>query len=94
MWINDIQLGLGLWQGVYQGSDRQWLRWYDAVGNWVLTPEEREKQIAAKARRRTEKLAAQLRALGIEPVMIFSTIRSFLYCQEYLQQLCTKFFSI
>jgi hypothetical protein len=60
VWMNDIQLGLGLWQGVYQGIERLWLRWYDADGNWVLTPEERE-------RRRVERLVEQLRSLGVEP---------------------------
>ena len=60
VWLNDIELGMGLWIGDYQGIERQWLRWYDAAGNWILTPEERE-------RRRAERLAEQLRALGVEP---------------------------
>ena len=74
VWLNDIELGLGLWQGVYQGIERQWLRWYDASGNWVLTPAERERkqgererQRANKERLRAERLAAQLRALGGDP---------------------------
>ncbi|MBH8574086.1 Uma2 family endonuclease [Nostocaceae cyanobacterium CENA369] len=67
IWINDIQLGLGLWQGVYQGSDRQWLRWYDALGNWIGTPQERERKQLEKQKCRTERLTEQLRALGIEP---------------------------
>jgi len=58
--MNDIQLGLGLWQGFYGESDRVWLRWYDASGNWIVTPEERE-------RRRVERLTQQLRSLGVEP---------------------------
>jgi hypothetical protein len=65
--MNDIQLGLGLWQGVYQGIDRIWLRWYDADGNWVLTPEERERQEVERERRRVERLVEQLRSLGVEP---------------------------
>ena len=67
VWMNDIQLGLGLWQGVYQGIDRVWLRWYDAAGNWVLTPEERERQGVERERRRVERLVEQLRSLGVEP---------------------------
>jgi hypothetical protein len=72
--MNDIQLGLGLWQGFYQGIDRVWLRWYDADGNWILTPEERERQRAEqesqqleRERRRVERLVEQLRSLGVEP---------------------------
>lgn len=67
IWINDIQLGLGLWQGVYQGIERLWLRWFDATGNWVLTPEEREAGRVERERRRVERLAEQLRTLGVKP---------------------------
>ncbi|MGB3205004.1 MAG: Uma2 family endonuclease [Crinalium sp.] len=67
VWMNDIQLGLGLWEGVYQGISRLWLRWYDAQGNWILTPEERERQGVERERRRVERLAEQLRSLGVEP---------------------------
>ena len=67
VWLNDIELGLGLWQGIYQGIERQWLRWYDASGNWVLTPAERERKQGERERQRAERLAAQLRALGVEP---------------------------
>jgi Uma2 family endonuclease len=40
-WVPELQLGLGLWQGVYDGLERQWLRWYDATGQWIPTPAER-----------------------------------------------------
>ncbi|MGB7443311.1 MAG: Uma2 family endonuclease [Coleofasciculaceae cyanobacterium] len=60
LWLEELQLGLGLWQGNYQGIERLWLRWFDALGNWVPTPAERERQ-------RAERFAAQLRALGVEP---------------------------
>ncbi|MGK7875104.1 MAG: Uma2 family endonuclease [Xenococcaceae cyanobacterium] len=64
LWIEDIGLGIGLWQGNYQRAvERQWLRWYDADGNWIPTAEERAEQ----ERRRAEQLAEQLSALGIEP---------------------------
>jgi Uma2 family endonuclease len=60
LWLPEAGLGLGLWTGVYQGLERQWLRFYDAEGNWIPTPWEQEHQ-------RAEHLAARLRALGIEP---------------------------
>jgi len=60
VWMPGLQLGLGLWQGSYQGIERLWLRWYDATGNWVPTPVEQESQ-------RAERLAARLRELGIDP---------------------------
>ncbi len=78
LWIEEIQLGLGLWQGNYLDlSTRQWLRWYDLDNNWIPIPEEKiqqerqradlERQLAKQEKERAEKLAAQLRALGIEP---------------------------
>ncbi|MBS3027792.1 MAG: Uma2 family endonuclease [Dolichospermum sp. DET50] len=67
VWLNDIELGMGLWIGDYQGIERQWLRWYDGSGNWILTPEERERKQGERERRRAERLAEQLRALGVEP---------------------------
>lgn len=38
LWMPGLELGLGLWQGSYQGIERLWLRWYDASGNWLPTP--------------------------------------------------------
>jgi len=40
IWLEEAELGLGLWQGEYQGISRLWLRWYDRANNWILTPTE------------------------------------------------------
>ena len=66
IWIPALELGLGLWQGEYQGINRQWLRWYDAQGNWIPTEAEIERQRAQQAEQRAEELAQRLRDLGIE----------------------------
>ncbi len=39
-WFVELQLGLGVWSGCYGGVEGQWLRWYDAAGNWLATPTE------------------------------------------------------
>jgi hypothetical protein len=51
-----------------------WLRWYDASGDWVLTPEkferqraELESQWAESERQRANRLADRLRDMGINP---------------------------
>jgi Uma2 family endonuclease len=49
LWMPEIDLGLGLWQGDYLGVDRLWLRWYDSEGNWIPTPEERAEQAQERA---------------------------------------------
>jgi Uma2 family endonuclease len=54
VWLEGAQLGLGLWQGVCQGIDRLWLRWFDRDGNWILTPEEQETQRAEQEIQRAE----------------------------------------
>ncbi|MDJ1169646.1 Uma2 family endonuclease [Roseofilum sp. BLCC_M154] len=54
LWLPHLGIGLGLWQGSYQKIDRLWLRFYDASGNWIPTPEERERQRAEQERQRAE----------------------------------------
>jgi Uma2 family endonuclease len=70
LWIEVLQIGLGLWQGTFVGVERQWLRWYDAQGNWIPTNAERAEraeQRAEQERQRAERLAQALRAQGIDP---------------------------
>jgi Uma2 family endonuclease len=63
--FTDIGLGLTLWNGKYEGMQAEWLRWCDESGALILTGLE----YADQERQRAEKLAAQLRELGIEPDM-------------------------
>ena len=73
---------LGLWFGTWEGSIRReppsgscaWLRFYDAMGNLVLLPEESERQRANQEQQRAEQaeqektmLLERLRARGIDP---------------------------
>jgi hypothetical protein len=55
-------VGLGVWEGSYQGVKRQWLRWYDGNGHWLPTPEEKTEA----EKQRADKLAAKLLALGVD----------------------------
>jgi len=80
-WIPELELGIGLWSGCYQGCSRLWLRWYDVSGDWVLTPEEfqrqraelesqraqSESQRAQLESQRANRLADRLREMGINP---------------------------
>lgn len=63
IWIPELNLGLGLWQGEYKGITRQWLRWYDEQGNWIPTENEtaaQEHQRAEQQRQRAEQAEALL----------------------------------
>jgi len=67
VWIADLSLGLGLWQGEFQGIDRLWLRWYDVDGNWILTEAEQQRQRAESAESQLQSLIQRLRESGIDP---------------------------
>jgi Uma2 family endonuclease len=65
IWLADLGIGLGIWQGVFEGIRAGWLRWCDRDGNWCLTDterEQREKELAQLERERAqlEKEQAQL----------------------------------
>ena len=49
--IKELGIGLGIWQGNYEGIERHWLRWYDKQGNWIVT----ESEIAQKEYQRAER---------------------------------------
>jgi Uma2 family endonuclease len=82
-WLEELELGLGLWQGTYQQTTGLWLRWYNLQG-WIPTLAERaeqerqraereqqraeqERQKAEQERQRAERLAEYVRSLGIDP---------------------------
>jgi Uma2 family endonuclease len=55
-------LELGLWQGSFAGCDQLWLRWWDAAGRLLPTPEERAEQehkIALAAQQQAEQAHQQ-----------------------------------
>ncbi|MGB7412881.1 MAG: Uma2 family endonuclease [Thermosynechococcaceae cyanobacterium] len=62
-WLSDLEIGLGLWEGEFDGITRPWLRWYDTEGEWIPTEAEHE-------RHRAERLADRLRELGVDPDQI------------------------
>jgi hypothetical protein len=69
-WLEQVNLGLTLWQGEFEGRQDTWLRWCDRKGEVLLTGDERaqqESQRAEQAHQRAERLAAILKAQGIDP---------------------------
>ncbi|MEO0350026.1 MAG: Uma2 family endonuclease [Cyanobacteria bacterium P01_A01_bin.15] len=81
LWLDDLNIGLGLWEGYFEGLPGPWLRWCDAEGSWLLTDteqakaaqaqerseKEKAKQAKGQAEQRAERLAEKLRAIGIDP---------------------------
>ncbi len=76
-WMEELGLGLRLWQGEYEGVHTTWLRWCDERGNVLLTGAEHAEQERQRAeqefyraeqeRQRAERLAERLRELGVNP---------------------------
>lgn len=68
--LDQVGLGITLWDGQFEGIQGQWLRWCDSEGRLLLSGEEgrgQERQRAEQEHQRAERLAAQLRAMGVEP---------------------------
>ena len=60
--LPDVGLGLTLWQGAFEGTMAEWLRWTDEKGDLLLTGAER----AANAENRAARLAEKLHQLGVD----------------------------
>ncbi|MBN3927135.1 Uma2 family endonuclease [Nostoc sp. NMS4] len=77
IWLEQVGLGVTLWEGEFEGRQDHWLRWCYQDGNVLLTGDERaeqegkraeqERQRAEQAEQRTQLLAEKLRAMGVDP---------------------------
>ena len=56
LWLEELGLGLRLWQGSHKGIERWWLRFYEESGNLIPTEaEERDREQQEKEWERQEK---------------------------------------
>jgi hypothetical protein len=60
VWLTDLEIGLGIWQGEFEGVTAAWLRWCDQEGNWLLTDTEQERQAKEQERLTREQAQQQL----------------------------------
>ena len=54
LWLPELNIGLGLWQGEFEGISRLWLRWYDSQHEWISTDTEQALEQAEQERREKE----------------------------------------
>ncbi|MBN3872028.1 MAG: Uma2 family endonuclease [Nostoc sp. JL33] len=70
IWLEQVGLGVTLWEGKFEDRQDTWLRWCYQDGTVLLTGDERaeqERQRAEQAEQRTQLLADRLRAMGVDP---------------------------
>lgn len=60
VWLAELELGLSLWQGEFEGVAGNWLRWCNASGEWRLTDTEQAQLAAEQERLAGEQAQAQL----------------------------------
>ncbi len=48
VWLDEINLGIGLSEGTYQGITREWLYWYDAQGKRIFNSRGEDIKIISK----------------------------------------------
>ena len=60
VWLADLDIGLGIWRGKFEGIPGNWLRWCDRQGNWLLTDTEQANQQLAQERQAREQAEAKL----------------------------------
>lgn len=66
IWLPDLSIGLGIWQGEFDAVPSSWLRWCDQDGNWLLTDTEQAEQQAEQAQTQLLQAAQNLLATGME----------------------------
>jgi Uma2 family endonuclease len=69
-WLEQVGLGLTIWEGEFEARHDVWLRWCYKDGNVLLTGDERASQAekrASQAEQRAQLLAERLRAMGVDP---------------------------
>lgn len=63
IWLEQVGLGVTLWEGEFEGRQDHWLRWCYQDENVLSTGDERAEQ----ERQRAQILADRLRAMGVDP---------------------------
>lgn len=60
IWIDDLGMGLGIWDGIFADVPSHWLRWCDREGRWFLTDTEQAEQERDRAEQERDRVQTQL----------------------------------
>jgi Uma2 family endonuclease len=65
LWIPELAIGLGLWEGEFEDMPKTWLRWCDANGVFSPTDTEAERLAKEVAQQQMQQTAANLLGMGM-----------------------------
>jgi Uma2 family endonuclease len=74
IWLDDLAVGLGIWQGAFDEAEGDWLRWCDRAGNWLLTDTELVEQRLKQAESKLLQAAQTLLRTGMQPTQVAETL--------------------
>ncbi|MGB0563916.1 MAG: Uma2 family endonuclease, partial [Spirulinaceae cyanobacterium] len=89
IWLDELGLGLGLWQGKYQGVEGKWLRWYDEQKVCIPTHAERaeqEKQRADTLAQNQQESVIRLLEMGLTVEQVAAALVLPVETVEHLRQ--------
>jgi Uma2 family endonuclease len=66
LWIADLDIGLAIWQGMFEGMPKSWLRWCDTSGAVILTDTEAALQRETVAVDRQQQAELELEQAELE----------------------------
>lgn len=66
IWLSDLEIGLGIWQGTFDQVPGFWLRWCDRQGNWFPTDTEQERLAKEQTQNQLLQAAQNLLATGMK----------------------------
>jgi hypothetical protein len=61
LWIHELEIGLAIWDGLFEGMPQAWLRWCNAAGEIFPTDTEAALEREAEAQQLREQAEAQVR---------------------------------
>lgn len=61
LWIPELEVGLAVWQGTFEGLPQAWLRWCDTHGILLPTDTEAALQRESEAQRQRDQAELQVR---------------------------------
>lgn len=65
VWLTGLEIGLGIWQGEFEGVPGRWLRWCNRSGEWLLTDTEQAQLAEAQVQAQLLQSARNLLFTGM-----------------------------